>query len=385
MYMFTSFVTRLCALLGILKKYPSLISIYISKSALLHNYNVFTSHHPGIRVAPVLKSNAYGHGLNLVASVLQDTDAPFFVVDSLYEARLLKKHTIKKQILVIGYTHPEAIAEASSNNIVCTITSLAGLRTLCELKPKKLSIHLKIDTGMHRQGVLPTELEECMALIEAHSNLTLSGICTHFADADSSDTLNTEAQISTWNKVVEILQKKFPRITHVHIGGTAGFHFTQKATCTVLRVGLGMYGINPSPHQNLDLKPALAFHTIISGVKEIPAGAHVGYSYTYTADKPMRIATIPVGYYEGLDRRLSNCGSVLVLGIPCPIIGRVSMNITSIDVSHIPHCAPGTDVVVISSNPKDQNSIVQIAQNTGTIPYEMFVHIPTQLKRVLME
>lgn len=363
-------------------KSTPLVHVYISASALLHNLHTYQNIHPGVACAPVLKSNAYGHGLVPVARILDGENLPFLVVDSLYEARMLRNSGIKTPILIIGYVQPENMLRDRLSKISFTITSLEQLYAVTSSISRPRNIHIKIDTGMHRQGLLPEQITECIRLIQTHTHIKLEGVCSHFADAENTDTSFTDLQRKTWNDAVSVFKKTFPKIPYIHISGTAGTAHPTTAHENMIRLGLGLYGIDPSPFTTLSLKPVLTMKTVISSVRSIKKGDRVGYNGTYIAEKDMLIATVPVGYFEGVDRRLSNCGSFKVGDVFCPIVGRVSMNITSIDISLVPQTKMGDLVTIMSEIGDDENSVSNLARKAQTIPWEILVHIPQHLKRV---
>ena len=384
--------------------YEPLITVRISRERLIHNLHQYMTIAPEGRVAPVLKSNAYGHGLIEVARIIEadrNSDGrarrnhiPFLVIDSFFEAVALRAARVKMPLLIIGYTRPETIAQSRLRDVSFTITSIDTLQHIAnfqssafEFMAPYISIHLKIDTGMHRQGILPSELPQVADILDRNPTIMLKGICSHFADADNSDPSFTESQMHVWNKIVRELHEQYASLEHIHISNTDGHRYVSESHANLSRLGLGLYGLSDGTSFSppLDIKPVLSMETIITGVKKIGRDDAVGYGITFKAEKDMTIATIPVGYYEGIDRRLSNTGSVQVGSeqMPCKIVGRVSMNITVIDVSHMPDIKIGTPVTVISTTQHDANSIVNMAQKIGTIPYELAVHIPGQLKRII--
>ncbi|MES2215887.1 MAG: alanine racemase [Patescibacteria group bacterium] len=369
--------------------YEPLITVEISKSRLLHNLDEFRKLAPNRSIAPVLKSNAYGHGLFEIADMLKDQSGiPFFVVDSYFEAVALRAHGIKTPLLIIGYTRPEMIMHSKLKKVSFTITNFETLKAISSTKNES-SIHLKIDTGMRRQGILPEEIDEAIRLIKANSKIHLDGICSHLSDADSSNQFFTRNQILKWNKIVDKFKTQFPQLHHIHLSNTDGHVFNSEIIATSSRLGLGLYGIidNNGLEQSITPEPVLEMKTILTGIKKLRKGETIGYGNTFTATADMTVATIPVGYYEGVDRHLSNKGHMLVgeQRISCPIVGRVSMNITTIDVSKV-DARIGTPVIVISNNISDPNSIPAIAKISGdSIPYEMAVKIPPHLKRVMVK
>lgn len=363
--------------------YEPLVNVRLSKKNLLHNLHTYQTAYPALRIAPVLKSNAYGHGLAEIASLLDTEHVAFFVLDSLHEALQLQKIGIRSPLLIIGYTSVHNMRAVRRKNIAFTITSLSQLEELAEAD-FSVRIHIKLDTGMHRQGLREEEWLPAQQLLTTHTHITLEGVCSHFADADNEDTTFTHVQCVVWERAVSFWKAAFPSLTFLHIGATSGASVSASVPGNVIRVGLGLYGIDAASQKKLLLQPVLQLETILSSLKKLLPGECVGYNATFTAHEPLRIATIPVGYFEGIDRRLSNKGSVLVAGIPCPIIGRVSMNIATIDVSKVPHAVRGDTVVVISNTSTHTNSVEGIARTCETIPWEILVHIPQHLRRTVM-
>lgn len=380
--------------------YEPLVTIEISRSRLIHNLNEFRKVAPSGHFAPVIKSNAYGHGLAEIAHIIRmETDKwpkherpPFYVVDSYFEALALRSGGFKPHILIMGYTRPETMTNLFLRGVSFTVTSLQSLEALsqADFAPRgTVRIHLKIDTGMRRQGILPHEAVRAIDLLKGHSHIVLEGLCTHFADADNVETSFTEGQIQIWNELVQLFESSFPGITHIHASNSDGHRYVSMTRATVSRLGIGLYGLIDTIPASLNINPlpVLEMKTIITGTKHLRAGDHVGYGNTFRAEKDMTIATIPVGYYEGVDRRLSNSGYVEAGTdlTPCKIIGRVSMNITVIDVSALKDACIGTPVTVISRDPSKKNSLHSIAAICKTIVYEQAVRIPPHLKRIIVD
>jgi alanine racemase len=407
--------------------YEPLIAIEISRNHLIHNLNEFKKIAPKApgaangSVAPVLKSNAYGHGLLEVAHALKDEDVPFFVVDSYFEALALRSGGFKPALLIIGYNRPETMLTSRLKDVSFTVTSIDTLLSIAErrnnadkwqnmsgkigflsplskLRKNRIHIHLKIDTGMRRQGIMPSEIARAIEIIKDDHYIVLDGICSHLCDADDVDESFTESQISIWNQTVKRFQDAFPEMRYAHLSATDGNYFTNDIDANVSRLGIGLYGLseNPALLKKFDLKPVMTMKTIITGVKQLKKEETVGYGNTFKAEKDMTIATIPVGYFEGIDRRLSSRpadaagntpGGIVQVGpnrILCPIIGRVSMNISIIDISKADDAKIGDAVVVISDVIADPNSVISIAKKCDTISYEIIARIPEHLKRVVV-
>lgn len=367
-------------------QYAPLVEVCIFREHILHNLAEFQkSVGSGVRIAPVLKSNAYGHGILQVAQCLAGADIPFLAVDSYYEALMLRNEGVKTPLVVIGYTSKENILRSKLSDVSLTIISTQELKDISQSISSPCRIHLKIDTGMHRQGIRLEECNEAISLLQKNPHLILEGIATHFADADTTDQTRTREQIQKWNAAVKKFHASFPQTEFFHAAATCGSFFFGSLDANVMRLGIGLYGIAPCASlQELALQPALQMRSVISSVKDIRLGDAIGYSATYVADHPMRIATVPVGYFEGVDRRLSNKGYVKIRETACPLVGRVSMNIITIDVSALPDVCIGEPVLVISVERGDKNSVEHIASLCDAIPYEILVHIPAQVRRIIV-
>jgi len=360
-----------------------LITVHIDKAALLHNLREYRQAYPDIQFSTVLKSNAYGHGLIPIARILDSPNAPFLIVESYYEALTLRQNAIKSPILIIGYILPEIIKKSQLKNIYFTVTTLAQLQVINDSIRRPISIHLKIDTGMHRQGLLTTEIHQAITIIKQNSFIQLQGICSHLSDADNKISKYNTSQLKKWEQSIQFFKTAFPDLTYYHISASAGLIHTAKSHHNLARLGLGLYGISIIENNKLSLKPVLSLTSIISGIKVVKKGDTVGYNNTFIAKNDMLIATIPAGYAEGVDRRLSNIGQVEVAGTLCPIIGRISMNITTIDITHIPNIQIGDIVTLISNDNSSPISANAIAKICDTIPYEILIHIPSHLRRVI--
>lgn len=377
-----SFLDQFKRLKKSLSPHLPLIEIFIFKANLLHNLRQYRNHYPNLKFAPVLKANAYGHGLEQVLSVLRGESLPFICVDSHFELRIARKYAPDIPALVIGYCRLSSIEESDFNTAIFTVVSLEQLKELSAGLKKPRRFHLKLDTGMRRQGIMTDSFSEAIRLITANKNIRLEGLCSHLADPDNE--IETAKQIEHWNRAVKYFKNKFPKITCTHLSATGGIRYSAKIDADTVRLGIGFYGINEYCQDFLDLKPALEMRSIITGTKTIRPGDSIGYGFDFTAKEAMQIATVPVGYFEGVDRRLSNKGYFKIGRSFCPILGRVSMDISTIDVSQVPSVAYLDEVVIISCQPEDKNSIQNIANACNTIPYDILVRIPSLLSRKLI-
>ncbi|MDQ1299931.1 MAG: Alanine racemase [Patescibacteria group bacterium] len=366
-----------------LRRHEPLITVSISKENLLHNLRTYKEAYPEQMIAPVLKSNAYGHGLVVIAELLDKEDIAFFMVDSLYEAEVLRRAGIHSRIVVMGFVRPEAIVSSRLRNTDFAIVDIEQLRSVAKDAHAPVRLHLKFDTGMHRQGLLPNELTEATELIKQNPRLSVVGVGTHLADADNTDAMFTNRQLALWDSLLETVQDSFPSIECRHAAATKGVRTSSTHPMNVLRIGMGLYGCDTAPGDTLPLKPVLSMRSFVTSIRTVPEGDTVGYNATFRATRPSRIATVPAGYYEGIDRGLSNVGSLQVNGMACPIAGRVSMNMTSLDVTGV-EVKRGDVVTLISTNPVDSNSVLSMARLAGTTPYVILAHIPTHLYRTVV-
>jgi alanine racemase len=365
-----------------------LIEVGISKEALLHNLHTYQAAYPDVLLAPVLKSNAYGHDLGLIARALDAEKIAFFMVDSLYEARRLRGAGVRSRIVVMGYVRPQDIAGSSLRDVDFAITDIEQLRALAHIVRSSRRLHIKLDTGMHRQGVQTEDLAEAIALLKGNAHLHVVGACSHFADADTEGSAHAQRQLTHWKETLTMVTSSFPSLEYTHFAATKGVRFAREAGTNVARLGIGLYGFDTAPGSDSSLMPVLELRSIIGELRTIPAGESVGYNATYTAFRETKVATVPAGYFEGVDRRLSNKGVVEVCGVLCPIIGRVSMNMTAIDVTEVPQVSIGDTVTLISRDLSLANSVPQIAKTVSDKEYReseyvVLVHIPQHLKRVL--
>lgn len=375
------------------KKYRSWVEV--DGRAILYNLNVFKKNaKKTTRVACVVKSNAYGHGMIEVATLLKKR-ADFFAVDDFLEAILLRKGGIKKPILVFGYTLPLQFIEAVKNNISVTISSINQLKNLAFVSQKfqqKIKIHLKVDTGLHRQGISPVEVSGALRMIK-ESHIELEGLYSHFASAENPESARDlkfcEKQISTFKKVLEkVKTQKFKPIAHM--SGSAATFLLKEAEFDMVRAGISLYGLWPSIETQkkmglkINLKPALTWKSIISEVKNVKVGDYVGYDLTEKLEKDSKLAIIPVGYWHGYPRSLSNKAYVLVKGTRAKVVGRVSMDMIIIEVSHARGVREGDEVVLLGRQGNEEISAEELANIAGTINYEIVTQINPLQPRFLI-
>ncbi|MBI2593224.1 alanine racemase [Candidatus Daviesbacteria bacterium] len=363
------------------KPFTPLNLITISRGRLINNYQELTGINPEIKIAPVLKSNAYGHGIRLVGEILDMVDTPFLCVDSLYEAFQLKKAKARTPILIMGYIHPKSLS-VKKLPFSFAVYDLEHAQVLNEYQ-KGSKVHIFVDTGMHREGVSMNELEDFLKAMKQLSNVTIEGIMSHLADPANPDSALTKMQLANFQKAKKLYQQ-FSLTTRswkadiwFHLGGSYGLLNELTAECNLMRVGRAIYGIDWG-------RPVLKHTSTIVQIKKIKKGDKVGYNGSFVADKDMTVGVLPLGYNDGVDRRLSNRGVVTVSEVKCPIVGLVSMNITTIDLTNVKQPFIGQEVVIFSDNPKDPNSVVELSKKGKILPHEMLIHIAESTKRVVI-
>lgn len=366
-----------------------LLRIELDSAALAYNINQFKTHWSQHELAAVLKSNAYGHGLVEVGGLLdKNQQINYLVVDNIIEAQLLRQAGIKKPLIILGYIPERILASLSKiKNCILVINSLAQAKILQATIAFPLTVHVKVDSGMHRQGMPVAELQTAIELLCKNPKLKIEGLASHLADADSLEEQPTLKQLTEWQGAVKIF-RQYNHNGKLHFAATAGIRYADKANSNLIRVGIGLYGLGSPKLSNggvLDLKPVLSYFAKIVNIKNVKAGKGIGYNFTFKADHDMTIAVLPCGYYEGVPRALSNQGCTYWKNTPLPIVGRVSMNLITVDVTPISkQLKPEDEIEVFSAEPQKLNSIQKVAELCNTIPYDIVVHFPQIIKRYVI-
>lgn len=363
------------------KSYYPLNKITISKSRLLHNYSYLSGISKNLKIAPVLKSNAYGHGINNVAKILDRVGAPFFCVDSLYEAYELLKLKIKTPILIMGFVHPENL-KVKKLPFSFAVYDKKTAREINKYQPNS-NIHIFVDTGMHREGIPIDEFSDFVKYIKNLGKLKIDGLMSHLGESEDPKNKNTLLQLKNFKFARKILKAEGIDPRWIHIGNSSAilnYNDYQDVIGNVSRSGIAIYGIDPAGVDK-QIEPVLELKTYLNQVKPMQKNNSLGYSFTFKAAQNMVIGILPLGYHDGVDRRLSNKGVVKIEGRTCSIIGRVSMNLTTIDITNIQKPETGMEVVVYSRNKEDVNSIYNLAKKINTIPYDLLVNLTTSTRR----
>ncbi len=362
------------------RTYRVLNEILLDKQAFISNVHYFQNlHHTP--VAPVLKANAYGHGLIPVATIVDTLNAPYLCVDSLYEAYQLQKAHIKTPILILGYTFPENYHTLHTLPFTFSVADLTTLTALANYQPHA-KIHLKLDTGMCRLGIQPHQINDWIKALKQYPNLKLEGIFSHLSQADDrSKDAFSKNQISLFKHMVTEFETAGFTFQYKHIAATAAASWLDDSYFSFSRIGLGIYGY--SPFESTALKPILTFMSHLASVKTIPPQSQVGYGGTYQTTTSETIGVIPAGYAEGINRSLSNQGSVVINDTSYPIIGNVCMNMTMVKLSA--DCKVGDQVTLISPDNSAPNSVPHLAEIEHTIPYTILTGLHPSIRRTIYE
>jgi len=333
----------------------------------------------------VVKADAYGHGAVAVARTALLNGAEAMAVASIHEALQLRDAGIEAPVLVMSYTPVQAARQAVRQNITLTLYDIdmaRGYDRVAREAGGTLRVHVKVDTGMGRLGVLAINAVSFFRQLMNLSNLEIEGIYTHFSTADEDLGIMQE-QLNRFKQVLAPLRAAGVTFRYIHAANSAGTLVSNETHFNAVRVGLALYGLSPSdivpvPH---DFQSVLTWKTVIAQVKTLPAGHPVGYGNTYVTEAETRTAVIPVGYADGLRRSPGYWGYVLVRGQSAPIIGRVSMEKTILDVTNIPGVAIGDEVVLIGQQGTQLITADDIARRIGTISYEIVTTIAARHPR----
>jgi alanine racemase len=365
--------------------------VEIDSRAVQANYNIFRKLvGQKVKLWAVVKSNAYGHGLFAFAKVIDHAGIDGFCVDSVVEGIALRRSGVKKQILVLGPTLPTRYAEAAAKKITITISNVEALRALLRTKHPP-EFHVKIDTGMHRQGFYLDDLKKVIAVLQ-HSTpsikKSLKGIYTHFASVkDINYPFYTDKQFKDFQKACEIFKKAGYKNLVRHAAATGGTLVDPKYHLDAVRVGAGFHGIWPSRELEMQLgpkiklSPTLTWRAVVSEVKKLKKGDYVGYDLTMRVPRDTMMAVLPIGYWHGFPRALSNTGEVAIRGEYSRVLGRVSMDLLAVTA---PRGTKVGDVVTLIG--RDGHVVIlaeDAAQKAGTTAYEFLTRLNPLMERVI--
>ena len=342
---------------------------------------------PASKIMFVIKADGYGHGAVRIMEYLgESVDA--YGVAVINEAVALRENGCGKLILILGYTPKSCLKHVIMYNISQTVTDYETARLLSEEAVRQgvnARIHIKLDTGMGRIGLLPgNDSVETIRKISKLPNIIMEGCFTHFSKADEKDLSYTEKQYETYIEMLERLERAGVTFELKHACNSAAVIQFPKADLDMVRLGIASYGLYPSEDIDksvIELRPAMEWKTIISYIKTVEPGTRISYGGTYTADSVKRIATVPVGYADGYPRALSNIGRVIVNGISAPIVGRVCMDQFMIDVTGIPDVKVENSVTLVGRDGNELISVEEIADYGNSLNYEVICDVGKRVPR----
>lgn len=358
----------------------------IDLNALLHNLEqVQKVSGPNRSIIAVVKADAYGHGAIKVSQTLEAAGVKTLGVALVQEGIELRQAGIRVPILIMGSILKEQIQslfEFQLTPVLFQTPLIPLLEKEAENRGMTLPVHLKIDTGMGRLGIQPLEIRPFLKEILANKRIRIEGIMTHFADADQTRPENTKKQLLLWNKIMEELREFNVNPPDIHLSNSAAILSLPGVYSNPVRPGLMLYGYSSLKDPPLFLEPVLSFKTRVVHLKTVPPDTPISYGGTFVTSRQSVIATIAVGYADGYWRALSNSGKVLIHGTRAPVVGRVCMDMTMIDVTGIPNIHMGDEVVLIGKQGEDFISAEEVAEWVGTISYEILCGIGKRVLRV---
>lgn len=366
----------------------------VSLQALTYNLRFFQSIGQEAEIVAMVKANAYGHGAAMVAQHLERQGVKWFGVATLEEGMELREHGVGARILVMSgsgaHLYPQELVESNLTPLLSSLDELEAIRS--ELASNSaFRVHLDIDTGMTRGGffTLPAQA----TLERSLRGLCVEGVATHFAKAESEGCEYSDTQVERFCDAYQKILAAGQSPTFIHLDKSASLltreHLKLRNVQTLVRPGIGLYGVDPTTSRKFKdrLKPALTWRAPIVLRKSVPAGTAVGYDCTFVTKAQAELALVRVGYADGLDRQLSNTGSFLCAGMKAPIVGRISMDLSVIEVTDIVRksgeasCSVGTMVTIIGEDGSNAQGVDDIATTCHTIPYEILTSISSRVKR----
>lgn len=373
--------------------------IEISRDAYRHNLDTFR--HllaPGCRLMAVVKANAYGHGLLPVGRLAAEAGVDYLGVNCVEEVAALRAGGIGTPTVILGYVPLHQlgdVVELGAEPVLYNIESVDRLQAESVRRGRRSLFHLKLETGVHRQGVMEDTLPAFIEAVRRADHLQLQGVGMHFANIeDTTDHSFAQLQLAAFRRMVAALEAAglSPRLRHTACSAAtilfAATHFD------LVRVGISSYGLWPSKETYLSailqnqqppvLRPVLTWKTRVAQIKDVPANAYVGYGCSHRTTQPIRLAVLPVGYADGYDRGLSNQAHVLIGGRWAPVLGRVCMNMTMVDVTHIPDAAVESEAVLLGSQGDNRITADELAALCHTINYEIVSRIGAHIPRLVV-
>lgn len=356
----------------------------IDLKALRHNFKVLKKNN--VEILPVIKADAYGHGMIEVARQLNKLGVKIFAVSDIAEGVQLRQNGFKNDIVLLESPLPSLAADIVGHRLipaVCTMELAQALNSEARGRNEKQKIHVKIDTGMGRLGVWHEDAPEFIRLVKSFPHLSIDGIFTHFPLSDV-DSKFTEKQLKDFSGLWNALGVLTEEIRYVHAANSMGLSGYRCSILNLARPGLMLYGLYPREdlRKRIKLKPVMSVKSRVIFVKTIEKGRGVSYGHTYVAKKKMKVATLAIGYSDGYFRNLSNKSYVLIHGRRCPVLGNVTMDQIIVDVNRVPKVKVGDPVTILG---RDKNEIItaeDLGRLAGTINYEIVCNLGNRLERI---
>jgi alanine racemase len=358
----------------------------ISRKALAGNYrSIRNAVGDGVEIVAVVKADAYGHGALGVAQTLETEGARWFAVTSIEEGVELRRGGVRGRILVLAdfpRAELDAVAEFHLTLMLHSVDELAELDRWARRREICPRFHLKLDSGMGRLGLAEARVQDVAALLARCPHLRLEGLATHFASAEDFTSGQTDEQLERFRRLADTLRPDL-----VHVANSAALAYRRETWTSMVRPGLALYGyLMPARGRQVppafEVAPALSWKARLLAVKDVPAGAPLGYNAAFRAERPMRIGVLGAGYADGLDRRLSNGGVVLAAGRRVAIVGLVSMDVSLVDLTASPEVSPGDYLTLLGRDGAESLWADEVARRCGTIPYEILCRIGKRVWRV---
>ncbi len=357
---------------------------HIDLAALRHNLGVVRRAAPGQKVCGMVKANAYGHGLIEVSRALAADGVDWLAVALVEEGLALRAAGLRLPILVVAGAVEHGFAEMVEHQLVPVLFDAPQLPHLAAAAAgQEVAFHLKIDSGMFRLGVLPGEVDSFLTALARYPNLKLDGLCTHFANADTTqDRASIGEQLARFHGALAQVRRAGHHPSLLHVANSSATLIDAAARVGMVRPGLVLYGLDPrGPEHARDLRPVMRWTTRPLRLREAPVGTRVSYGGRFTAARPSLIATLPVGYADGYARSLFGKAEVLVRGRRAPVVGTICMDLCMIDVTDIPGVGLDDEVVLMGTQGADAITAYDLARWAGTIPYEITCGVSDRVPR----
>ena len=341
----------------------------------------------GVKTMAIVKANAYGHGDVRVARVLEEMGCEYFGVAMVEEGIRLREGGIEAPVVVLGGIFNDQVRAIFDYDLTPVVYDLDTVERIDSLAGKRAvvkDIHVKIDTGMGRLGILPHQIGAFFSTLKGYDNIRVEGVLSHFSEMDQEDKGYSHRQLSTFVDALDRIKGLGYNPSLVHMANSAAIVEFRESHFNLIRPGIMLYGSYPSKRfsDRIHLKPVMTLKTCLVYLKKLPSGFPVSYGRTYVTKKESTIGILPIGYGDGLPRRLSGRGEVLVRGKRVPIVGMVCMDFTMCDLTDVDDARVGDEVVIIGSQGDDTITVEEMAERTGTITYEIFCNISTRVPRL---